>query len=254
MPDYCDSQPISRNVFRLNTGRASALVHYTDKAVLFCAASNGCEVGQIANTAARLGVCLTYIVTERPTSEIVSALRQLFPEALLVGEHPHAHEHLDIIFQDRLQLRVNEELLDFKQWGPTNARSSLTLRLHQENILFASDLISPTTEQHTTACAPIAWVRALRELEQIPSIRICPAVGPALLDAEAVRRLRICIEQMIAAVETAKRTERSLESIAPSVAAIDPCFDWSQHSGLEPWPDRRQMIIERVWRAMNFHG
>ena len=106
-------------------------------------------------------------------------------------------------------VKLGGRTVELHYFGRNHGNCMTVMRLPKENILFIVDIVSPqrVAALYMPDFHPRQWVRSLREIEKLDFVRIIPGHGPPSAPASAVREQREYLEDLMAAVRKAMKTE-----------------------------------------------
>ena len=145
-------------------------------------------------------------------------------------------------YKKRFDLKLGKKTLELHHFGRSHGECLTVMRLPKEKILFVVDIVTPKTIAYRNMpdYYPQDWVRTLREIEKtLDFTRIIPGHGPPTAPASAVREQREYLEDLMAAVREARKTETDPDKIRMLIK-LPKYENWA---GYGPW---LEMNVERI--------
>ncbi len=142
---------------------------------------------------------------------------------------------------NRHDVTLGGTTVELHHFGRNHGNCLSVMRLPKEKILFIVDIVTPKriAYRNMPDFYPLDWVRSLREIETLGFERIIPGHGPPTAPAAAVREQREYLEDLMAAVREARKTERSPDKVRTMVKL--PKYEaWG---GYKQW---LEMNVERI--------
>ncbi len=165
---------------------------------------------------------------------------------------PHFKEtpHPDLVFPDltfdgpAYDLKVGGKTLELRYFGPNHGDCLIVMRLPEEKILFAVDIVNHRTLGYRMMpdYQPVHLIRSLREIEKdLEFDRVIPGHLDPIAPASAVSEQRQYYEDLMAAVKDAMRKGIHHPGELAKVVRLPKYKDWY---GYDEWMPQN---IERVW-------
>ncbi len=145
-------------------------------------------------------------------------------------------------YKKRFDLKLGGRTLELHYFGRNHGECLTVMRLPKEKIAFIVDIVTPGSIAFRTMpdFYPLDWVRTLREIETtLDFTRVIPGHGPPTTPASAVREQREYLEDLMAAVLAARKTERNPDKIRKLVKL--PKYE--KWGGYKQW---LEMNVERI--------
>lgn len=142
---------------------------------------------------------------------------------------------------NRKDVELGGRTIELHYFGRNHGNCLTVMRLPKEKILFISDIVTPkrVAFRNMPDFYPLDWVRSLAEIEKLDFERIIPGHGPPTAPASAVREQREYLEDLMTAVQEARKTERNPDKIRKLVRL--PKYEtWA---GYQQWIE---MNVERI--------
>ncbi len=141
----------------------------------------------------------------------------------------------------RHDVKLGGRTVELLYFGRNHGNCLSVMRLPKENILFIVDIVTPkrVAFRNMPDFYPLGWVRSLREIEKLDFERVIPGHGPPSAPASAVREQREYLEDLMAAVREARKTERNADKIRKMVK-LPKYESWG---GYKQW---LEMNVERI--------
>ncbi len=145
-------------------------------------------------------------------------------------------------YKKRFDLKLGNKTLELHHFGRGHGECLTVMRLPKEKILFVVDIVTPKTIAYRNMpdYYPRDWIRTLRDIEKtLDFTRIIPGHGPPTAPASAVREQREYLEDLMAAVMEARKTETDPDKIRMLIK-LPKYENWA---GYGPW---LEMNVERI--------
>ena len=108
-------------------------------------------------------------------------------------------------------MKLGGRTVELHYFGHNHGTCMTVMRLPREKILYIVDVVSPkrVAALYMPDMRPRLWLRSLRDIEKLDFVRVIPGHGPTSAPASAVREQREYLEDLIAAVSEAMKTEQN---------------------------------------------
>lgn len=148
----------------------------------------------------------------------------------------------DGTYKRRYDLKLGGRTLELHYFGRNHGNCLTVMRLPREKIIFVVDIVTPKriAFRNMPDFFPGDWVRTLREIEQkLDFTRVIPGHGPPVVPASAVREQREYLEDLMGAVQAARKSERNPDKIR-KIVRLPKYEKWG---GYKEWIE---MNVERI--------
>ncbi len=145
-------------------------------------------------------------------------------------------------YKKRFDIELGGRTLELHHFGRNHGECLTVMLLPKEKIAFIVDIVTPKriAFRGMPDFYPLDWVRTLREIEKrLDFTRIIPGHGPPTAPASAVGEQREYLEDLMAAVEAARKTESNPDKIRKLVKL--PKYE--KWAGYGSW---LEMNVERI--------
>ena len=149
-------------------------------------------------------------------------------------------------FRTRYDLKLGGKTLELRYFGRNHSDCLIVMRLPKEKILFIVDIASVGSVGFRALpdYYPRDWARSLKEIEKLDFDRIIPGHGPPVAPRSAVTETREYVEDLIAAVQEARKQGWSQDKAKQEIRL--PKYEkWAFYNEWLP------LNVERVWSS--FH-
>jgi glyoxylase-like metal-dependent hydrolase (beta-lactamase superfamily II) len=163
----------------------------------------------------------------------------------------------DLLFDQRLDLRLGKRRVELKDWGRANSPHDVTIYVPDAQVLFAGDILVQSPVPYFFESWPLPWIEVLRGLEAVPVAAVVPGHGPVMHDHTYTRQVRALLEATTARVAAMAREGKSLEEIQRDLDLSDvrrAVPAWAAPERDEDWRVTTRALIERAWRGVRGQG
>jgi glyoxylase-like metal-dependent hydrolase (beta-lactamase superfamily II) len=163
----------------------------------------------------------------------------------------------DLLFDDRLTLRLGTRRVELRDWGRANSPHDVTIYVPDARVLFAGDILVQSPVPYFFESWPLPWIDVLRGLEAMPVAALVPGHGPVMHDHAYTRQVRALLEATTARVREMAREGKSLEEIQRDLDLSDVRRTvpvWAAPERDEDWRLTTRGLIERAWRGVRGQG
>jgi cyclase len=163
----------------------------------------------------------------------------------------------DLLFDERLTLRLGKRRIELRDWGRANSPHDVTIYVPDARVLFAGDILVQSPVPYFFESWPLPWIDVLRGLEALPIVALVPGHGPVMHDHTYTRQVRALLEATTARVRAMAREGKSLEEIQRDLDLSDVRQTvpvWAAPERDEDWRLTTRGLIERAWRGVRGQG
>jgi glyoxylase-like metal-dependent hydrolase (beta-lactamase superfamily II) len=163
----------------------------------------------------------------------------------------------DLLFDDRLTLRLGKRRIELYDWGRANSPHDVTIYVPDARVLFAGDILVQSPVPYFFESWPLPWIDVLKGLEAVPVAALVPGHGPVMHDHTYTRQVRALLEATTARVREMAREGKSLEEIQRDLDLSDVRRTvpvWAAPERDEDWRLTTRGLIERAWRGVRGQG
>jgi cyclase len=163
----------------------------------------------------------------------------------------------DLLFDDRLTLRLGKRRIELRDWGRANSPHDVTVYVPDARALFAGDILVQSPVPYFFESWPLPWIDVLRGVEAIPVDVLVPGHGPVMHDHAYTRQVRALLEAAAQRVAVMAREGKSLEEIQRDLDLSDVRSTvpaWAAPERDEDWRLTTRGLIERAWRGVRGQG
>ena len=131
--------------------------------------------------------------------------------------------------------------VELNYFGRNHGNCLVVMRLPDIKLAFIVDIVTPNriAFRNMPDFYPLDWVRTLREVEKMDFDRFIPGHGPPTAPKSAVTGQRQYVEDLMAAVKEARKTERNPDKIRKMVRLPK----YAKWGGYDQWIE---MNVERI--------
>lgn len=147
----------------------------------------------------------------------------------------------DGTYKTRHDLKLGGRTVELHHFGRSHGSCMTVMRLPKEKLAFIVDIVTPKriAFRGMPDFYPRDWVRTLRQVEKLEFDRMIPGHGPPSVPKSAVTEQRQYLEDLMEAVQVARKTEHNPDKIRKMVRL--PKYE--KWAGYNQW---LEMNVERI--------
>lgn len=163
----------------------------------------------------------------------------------------------DVLFEDRVDLRLGGKRVEFFDRGRANSPNDMTVFLPDQKILFTGDIVVQSPLPYVGGSWPKDWVGVLADLEATKASIIVPGHGPVMSDFSYAQRLRETFRTVLDRVEALVRKGRTLDQTKAEIELDDLRGTdrlWIDGVSDSDWQLTKDTLVERAYRNIRGQG